>query len=268
MLEEPPACMLFDVYGTLLISGSGDTGITPKNTRHRNHLQPLLDKYRISGSSQDLLNRFHAAVDRDHDRKKDAGCEYPEIVVERIWQQILPFADPDDVRSFALEFEMISNPTYPMPGLKQLLAACRRSRMRMGIISNAQFYTPLLFEYFLGADLGQLGFDPDLTLFSYQHQVAKPSPILFNIAADRLQRRNCRIDRTLYIGNDMLKDVFPAKIKGFCTALFAGDRRSLRLRPDDARCRQLEPDLVVTDLKQLAELPGGQLPGKTPKGQR
>jgi putative hydrolase of the HAD superfamily len=51
----------------------------------------------------------------------------------------------------------------------------------------------------------------------------------------------------------MLNDIFPAKITGFQTALFAGDKRSLRRRTDDPRCRNLKPDLVVTDLGQLIE---------------
>jgi putative hydrolase of the HAD superfamily len=55
------------------------------------------------------------------------------------------------------------------------------------------------------------------------------------------------------VGNDMLKDIWPAARLGCKTALFAGDRRSLRLREDDERCRELEPDLVVDDLSQLAQ---------------
>ena len=58
----------------------------------------------------------------------------------------------------------------------------------------------------------------------------------------------------LYLGNDMLNDIYPARTVGFQTALFAGDRRSLRLRKDDPRCAALSPDLVVTDLGQLPQL--------------
>ena len=43
----------------------------------------------------------------------------------------------------------------------------------------------------------------------------------------------------------------PADAVGFQTALFAGDRRSLRLRTEDRRCLDLRPDLVLTDLGQL-----------------
>jgi len=51
----------------------------------------------------------------------------------------------------------------------------------------------------------------------------------------------------------MLNDILPAQRIGFKTALFAGDKRSLRLRPDDARCEDIVPDIIVTDLLQLVE---------------
>ena len=49
----------------------------------------------------------------------------------------------------------------------------------------------------------------------------------------------------------MLNDVLPAKQVGFRTALFAGDRRSLRQREDDLRVSKIVPDLVLTELGQL-----------------
>jgi putative hydrolase of the HAD superfamily len=55
----------------------------------------------------------------------------------------------------------------------------------------------------------------------------------------------------LYVGNDMRNDIVPAASVGFNTALFAGDQRSLRLRESDADCRNVTPDVIVTDLRQL-----------------
>ncbi|MDZ7774545.1 MAG: HAD hydrolase-like protein [Bacteroidales bacterium] len=52
----------------------------------------------------------------------------------------------------------------------------------------------------------------------------------------------------LFIGNDMLNDVYAANKAGFKTALFAGDKRSLRWRKD--RIGSLKPD-YVTELQQL-----------------
>jgi putative hydrolase of the HAD superfamily len=63
------------------------------------------------------------------------------------------------------------------------------------------------------------------------------------------------ISRTsvLYVGNDMRNDILPATKTGFQTALFAGDRRSLRLREDDPQCKNVVPNLVITDLIQILE---------------
>ena len=39
---------------------------------------------------------------------------------------------------------------------------------------------------------------------------------------------------------------------GFRTALFAGDRRSLRLREGDSRVEGVSPDIVVKSLNEVA----------------
>ncbi len=58
-------------------------------------------------------------------------------------------------------------------------------------------------------------------------------------------------EEILYLGNDIRNDIWPAQAEGFRTALFAGDRRSLRLRADDPDCGNVRPDWVVTGLEQL-----------------
>ena len=125
--------------------------------------------------------------------------------------------------------------------------------MLLGIISNAQFYTPFLFDLFLGVNPARLGFDPDLIFFSYQYGYAKPSRFLYDMAAERLYQHGIYADAVLYVGNDMLNDILPAKSVGFKTALFAGDARSLRLRNDDQICSHISADLVITDLIQLLD---------------
>ena len=126
----------------------------------------------------------------------------------------------------------------------------------MGIISNAQFYTPYLFKWFLNSDLEGLGFKRDLLIFSYRLGFAKPSTFLFQTASKKLSNMNISADSVLYVGNDMLNDIYPAKKTEFNAALFAGDKRSLRLRRDDSRCKNLSPDLVITDLIQILDYIG------------
>jgi putative hydrolase of the HAD superfamily len=155
------------------------------------------------------------------------------------------------LRRFAVEYELIRNPIYPMPGLKQVLHTLRRRGMLMGIISNAQFYTPPLLEWLIGASLSDAGFAGDLMFFSYRLKQAKPSPLLFDQAAARLAARGESVQEVLYVGNDMRNDIAPASLRGFKTALFAGDRRSLRLRADDPLCRDVRPNVVLNHLVEL-----------------
>jgi len=142
---------------------------------------------------------------------------------------------------------------YPMPNLETMLSVCQDSNVLMGIISNAQFYTPYLFNWFLGSPPEDLGFHPDLILYSYKFGYAKPSTFMFQVAAERLKHMDISVRSALYIGNDMLNDMYPAKKAGFKTGLFAGDARSLRLRENDPKCKDLSVDLVITDLIQLLD---------------
>ena len=244
-------CILFDVYGTLLISGSGDIGVSGEAALKVDAVQRLMDDFRLTGTPAELRRRFHAAIADEHRRLKRAGIDHPEVVVESIWAAVLQHSDLESVRRFALEYELIANPVYPMPNLNRLLRICRKNDIVLGIISNAQFYTPLLLSHFLSASLAQAGFDADLLQFSFAAGSAKPSTIMFNNAANILLHKEISLHSTLYVGNDMRNDILPAHQAGFATALFAGDRRSLRLRKDDPQCAAVSPDLVVTDLKQL-----------------
>ena len=124
----------------------------------------------------------------------------------------------------------------------------------MGIVSNAQFYTPYLFNWFLDSIPEDLGFTSDLIFYSYKSGHAKPSPLMFEAAAKNLRNMDISAHSVLYIGNDMLNDIYPAKLVGFKTALFAGDARSLRLRENHPKCQNLSADLVITDLVQILEL--------------
>lgn len=243
--------ILFDVYGTLVISGSGDLDFHALRNGQKRVLTGVQQRHGVDRTPEALMDALRRAIENAHDYLRREGSDYPEIDIIRIWQTLLGTGNLGRVKAFALEYEMVVNPVYPMPGLDELLSACRKQGLLMGIISNAQFYTPRLLEYLLGISLGLCGFDSQLIFFSYRLGSAKPSCLMFDMAADMLSRRGISPASVLYVGNDMRNDILPAKTVGFRTALFAGDRRSLRRRADDVRCRHLVPDMIVTDLRQL-----------------
>jgi putative hydrolase of the HAD superfamily len=247
-LRTTPSCILFDVYGTLLISGTGDISITRESANAPEKLQALLDSFGIRTAPGKLLAAFFNEIQRAHQAARDKGADWPEVRIERIWSRVLGIRDVARSQRFALEFEIMANPVWPMPGFEKLLAACRKAGIPLGIISNAQFYTPLILQWFLEANLADLGFRKDLLLYSYEIGCAKPSSRLFELAARRLGKRGISPGHVLYIGNDEKKDVLPARHAGFQTALFAGDTRSLRRAGDS-----IQSDLVITELDQLLE---------------
>ena len=206
-------------------------------------------------------------VDSIHEaqaRRRDEGIEFPEVDIVAVWRRVVgklfkpemnaAFSDAQ-LRRLAVEYECRTNPVWPMPGLRATLNTMRAAGRQLGIVSNAQFYTPLMFRALLDASPEALGFDPRLCAWSYEALQGKPSVALFQQVLNTLAAAyDIKPQQTLYVGNDMLKDIWPASQLGFKTALFAGDLRSLRLREDDERCRGLRPDLVIEHLSQLAEL--------------
>jgi putative hydrolase of the HAD superfamily len=252
-LEQSVQCVLFDIYGTLFISGSGDIGIAKNTSRQAEKLEKLLRKFEIRKSPTIVLDELFSVIEETHEAFRQNGIDYPEVAIENIWMRVLGIEDVAAAKGFAVEFEWMVNPVYPMPHLSEMLSACRKRNVVLGVISNAQFFTPHLFNRFFDSTPEELGIDPELTFYSYACGYAKPSTFMFKAAAERLQQRNIPTYAALYIGNDMLNDIFPAKTIGFSTALFAGDARSLRLRKEHPACRHLSADLIITDLLQILD---------------
>ena len=254
--------VLFDIYGTLIISGSGDVGA---------HAETLPTEALVSAMVAVGLPElpepergvaiFHETIAAHQEMHRLEDIAYPEIDILSVWQDVLNryceegwidvVLTPHIREQLSLEYECRVNPVWPMPGLKETIEAISAAEYELGIISNAQFFTPMLFPVLCGKSLDEFGFRPDLQIYSYRYLRAKPGEFLYREAADMLGTMGITPQETLYIGNDMLKDIWPATQIGFKTALFAGDARSLRWRDDDGRVKEVRPDLVVTDLRQL-----------------
>ena len=191
------SAMLFDVYGTLLISGAGDIGFNREPTERVDDLRNLLLRYGINLTPDRLADVLHRFIERTHDISRRRGIDYPEVDIVQVWQQVLGLNDMNWVKDFALEYELIINPVYPMPGLEHLLLACQTRKMPMGIISNAQFYTVDLLQRFLGATLEKRGLDHRLLFFSWREGHAKPSTVMFNRAKQVLVGRGIPAESVL-----------------------------------------------------------------------
>jgi len=262
---EGVRAVLFDIYGTLLISGSGDVGTAMQQSRD-DALLAALDSAGITVgaergadlSARDLLD----IIKGRQESAREAGKNCPEVDIRAIWKEFLleknlledpSLIDETSIEKLGLEYECRVNPVWPMPGWHECLQGLEG--FRLGIVSNAQFYTAIIMSRLLPGFPDGLGFDTQAIAYSYEILQSKPAPAIFEkplAALDHIY--GISPAETVYIGNDMLNDVWTASRFGIRTILFAGDSRSLRLREDDERCVNLSPDAVVTDLAQIPQL--------------
>ncbi len=239
--------LLFDIYGTIFQSGSGDIGVFEQYKEKKERRCALFPRGELSR----LQERFARAV-QDRHKKLGKTVEFPEVRVEEIWAE-LQNLEIEAAREFALRFELSVNPVYPMPGVKELFGFLQKKGITFGLVSNAQFFTPCYFEAFFSVSLEEMGFREDLCIFSFQVGEAKPSLRLFRFAAEALLKYGFKAENCLYIGNDLLNDVWAPAQVGFKTALFARDARSLRLHPEDPRCKGVFPDYLLGGFEELKD---------------
>ncbi|MEX2670714.1 MAG: HAD family hydrolase [Phycisphaeraceae bacterium] len=264
--------VLFDIYGTLFISGSGDVG-THAATDSTAALAEAMHAVGLS-SSDELAERgielLHLTITESHEQRQAEGVERPEVDIREIWRRVFDrLADegmlaPDaevvrrKIEPLAVEYECRVNPVWPMPHLADVLDELQQwvalGDLMLGIVSNAQFITPLLFDALLRRSPEAFGFDPALCNWSYQLLEAKPSTQLYEPIAQTLRTHSIQPSQVLYVGNDRRNDIWPASQVGFRTALFAGDKRSLRMRDNDAALVGVKPDAIITELPQLLSL--------------
>ncbi|OQX29282.1 MAG: hypothetical protein B0D92_04580 [Spirochaeta sp. LUC14_002_19_P3] len=256
--------VLFDIYGTLLVCGIGDIGVSSPGTRSEN-LQLLLNNsgYPCTLPEKDIPGLLAKVIREHHKRLREAGTDYPEVDIREIWAEVLSFLweqghlakKPDEagIELLALRYEMQVNPVWTMPHFPELIPVLLRSGMKLGIVSNAQFYTPLILEALSDSPLGELGFSPHLCAWSYQQRRAKPSVNLFSAPLQALASMGISPRETLYVGNDMNNDIAAASVAGCRTCLFAGDKRSLKLEIKDFT-KAAEPDIIISCLSQLNSL--------------
>jgi putative hydrolase of the HAD superfamily len=273
--------VLWDVYGTLLALSVGDldSSLAKKDT--------MLDAFGLTARefgfggfldgdpAKNLLELYVDEIRKSHRRKRSHGVRSPEVKIENIWLRILkrlaargyePRNDNGLGLDLALRVAYFFDDVYQTkklyPGARRTLEGIRKLGLKQGIVSNAQFYTPIALNMLLQTKKSggnrplETLFDRRLIFFSYKLGVSKPNPLAFDRARSRLESMGIRPEQVLCVGNDVRKDMMPARAAGFRSVLFAGDRESLNLREEQPECAGFKPDAIITSLPQLLEIVG------------
>ena len=253
--------VFFDIYGTLIISSVGDISLVKDDNRDAVMARVLAAySFGIPTEKRDgLSQKFREIVASQQDVERAKGTDWPEVEIRNVWKELIQtygFESPDfeTCAAIATFYEAQVNAVWPMPNALSLLEGISAKGLTLGIVSNAQFFTPYMFEAFFGKTTEALNFAAKHSHWSFAALKAKPSTALYENAAAELAKEGIQPEEVLYVGNDMRNDVAPAHKVGFKTALFAGDARSLRWREGDPIVGDIQPDTVITDLAQTLEI--------------
>jgi putative hydrolase of the HAD superfamily len=217
-----------------------------------------------------LYDLYCGLIALGHEKAAQKGVLHPEVKIEAIWNMIVlmlkrrgydpgknPMAAGDDLGryiGYAYNFYSLGRGLYS--GVVQSLEKLKQNGIALGIVSNAQFYTPIDLTLFIRDqtsgrldDVNEL-FDPDLTFYSYEYNVAKPDSLLFGKLYDALYEYQILPSQTVFVGNDLLIDIAPAHEAGMKTALFAGDSQSAYLHGKE---NEIIPDIAFTAWEELPD---------------
>jgi putative hydrolase of the HAD superfamily len=235
----------FDVNGTLIEILTED------------HMEEI---FRAAGhflTYQGIDLRRHELSDlyfRFMSEQKSASLEeYPEFDAVAIWRRIvdenmteytrrLPAARIEQLPLFLAEmYRGISRRRLRLyPYVRQTLDVLKQ-RFHLAVVTDAQ-------SAYACAELNQVRlldyFDP--IVVSGDHGFRKPDPRLFEIAAAAM---GVAPAETLFVGNDMHRDIFGASNAGMRTVMFDSDQGT----KDHLDC---VPDHTITDYRELLEILG------------
>ncbi|MCP5544957.1 MAG: HAD family hydrolase [Akkermansiaceae bacterium] len=213
-LEEFGA-VVFDIYGTLLDAPAG--GVNP---------DPAMD-VKVAGVIRSFgydaprhpTDEIWRRVRHAHETSEHP---HPEVDLRELWADVLGIDRRSDLAPLVTAIEREWHPATWIDGARETLERLAELGTPIGVLSNAQCNTLTS----MGRHAGVLA--PNLSILSYQHRIAKPAPELFALLARRLDQAGVPPENTLFIGNDPLQDIAPARAAGFATALFTGHPASFR----------------------------------------
>lgn len=261
-------CVSLDFYGTMFISGASDIGIEDeKKEKSIRCIQESLEEIEFTIKKKNTGERAKELLENTINAHitagRNNGVDYPEADIRAVWWDVLSRLLDEEYISgnltkesalrFGVEYEFRMNAIWPSPNLASLLQSLLDHGLTLGIISNSQYYTPLAFEALLEQSPQKFGFHSDLLFWSFKTGYKKPSQNFYHLYLEAAAQKDIDPHHILYIGNDIHKDIYPAKTLGMKTGLYIGDKRSIRHEAEDLKQEKYQPDLIIDDLQQISE---------------
>jgi FMN phosphatase YigB (HAD superfamily) len=273
--------VLWNVYGTLLSISGGEVWFT--------HPQPFvmqvaLDKTvqefkmwssmsRRPGQPAEYLGILYEQTLLKQKMASGGGNEkLPEVSSERLWESIIKILCQKDyvfdasffgslnefARKVAYFFHRCLQGTDCYPGAADAMLRIASRGVRQGLLADAQSFTTLQLQRGLAARVPEIRLDDllddGLRLLSCEMRGRKPSERILRKVQNALKEQGLTPEEVLHVGNSVTRDLAPARRIGMRTALFAGDKDTLQATPEQLKDATTRPDVLITDLGQLAEV--------------
>jgi hypothetical protein len=272
--------VLWNVHGTLLAVSGGELVFEhPESFVMEVALDKTIQEYKMWGSMTrkpgqpaDYLRQVYGKLLSEQRLTPGNVEKYPEVCADRLWETFLKRLLQKDYRfdanfygslneysrKIAYFFHASLQGSVCYPGALDAISRVARKKLVQGLLADGQCFTRAQ----LHRGLAMQGDPPDLdkwlpaefSVLSYELRGRKPSERLFRQALQQLAQRNITPDQVLHVGSRLQQDLVPARRLGMRTALFAGDKASLQADPNQLRQPATRPDVLLTELPQLADV--------------
>lgn len=271
----------WNVYGTLLRITDGDLLLlSDQQIRMQVALEKTIQEFnmwqsmtRKSGAPweylftqyKDVLEEMQLTVPA---KKGDVG----QVSSTKLWRKLISrleqkdyqydvdfYGDPDEyAEKVAFFFHSCLQGVAEMDKAAFVVKAVAEAGIVQGLLSDGQSFTltQLLRAFQATTKLPPLGrlFAAGCVVLSFDVGVRKPSRTLFSAAAEGFAQHGLDPSEVLYVSSRWPDDLTVAKQTGFRTALFAGDKNSLRASAEELLTSDLRPDRLLTELTQVRNL--------------
>jgi HAD-hyrolase-like len=270
----------WSIYGTLVAIGGGELLFEhPQKFIMDLALEKTVQEFKMWGSMSrkpgqpsEYMGQLYNKALTELRMVPSRGEKFPEIVAERIWENILKKLLQKDYkfdagffgslneycRKVAFLFHASLQGTACYEGAAATLQQLKEGGVVQGFLADAQCFTLIQLQRGLAAQeptacVNAL-FDKNLQALSFDVGARKPSDRLFETLVKALHDRGIAAQETLHVGSRIAQDVVPAKKAGMRTALFAGDKASLCATPEQLKDPKCRPDVLVTELAQILDV--------------
>jgi FMN phosphatase YigB (HAD superfamily) len=271
----------WNLYGTLVAIGGGQLYLEhPQKLMMDIALDKTIQEFKMwasmsrkPGQPADYLREIYANILLEQ-RSIATGDKYPEISSAKIWDAFIKKLFQKDYKFDALSmgslnefsrkvayfFHASMQGTGCYPEAAAALQQVKSCGLDQGILANAQCFSLIQLERGLLKQDGKLAlgklFDSSLIVLSHELHCRLPSERMFRHLLTAASNKGIQAGEILHVGSRVAMDVAPARRLGMKTALFAGDKASLEATPEQLKDNQKRPDVLLTELTQIADVVG------------